>query len=286
MKRILTATVAFALLLTVNALAQDAKAKETNSEEKAPATEIKAPEAKASDAFKDDKEKVSYAIGLQIGESLKMLEGKIDVNVLKRGLDDKFNGKTPLLGAEETEKIMQDFSAKMREEQMAKQQEQMAKQKEQGEANQKAGEAFLAANKAKAGVKVTESGLQYKVVKEGDGATPGPDDTVKVNYRGTLIDGKEFDSSYKRNEPLTIPVKGVIPGWTEALQMMKVGSKYELYIPSDLAYGPRGPGEIGPNSALIFEVELLGIEKPADEKAIEDGIKLEDGAKPLDTRKK
>lgn len=277
MKRILTATVAFALLLTVHALAEDAKAKETKSEEKAPATEIKAPEAKASEAFKDDKEKVSYAIGLQIGESLKMLEGKIDLNVLKRGLDDKFSGKTPLLEAEETEKIMQDFSMKMRE-------EQMAKQKEQGETNQKAGEAFLAANKAKAGVKVTESGLQYKVIKEGDGAIPGPDDTVKVNYRGTLIDGKEFDSSYKRNEPLTIPVKGVIKGWTEALQMMKVGSKYELYIPSDLAYGPRGPGEIGPNAALVFEVELLGIEKPADEKAIEDGIKLEDGAKPLDAK--
>jgi FKBP-type peptidyl-prolyl cis-trans isomerase FklB len=132
------------------------------------------------------------------------------------------------------------------------------------EMNKQAGEAFLAKNKGEKGVKTTASGLQYKVVTTGKGKQPTAEDTVTVNYRGTLIDGTEFDSSYKRNEPATFPVKGVIAGWTEALPLMKEGSKWMLYIPANLAYGERGAGNmIGPNSTLVFEVELLSIAKPA-----------------------
>jgi FKBP-type peptidyl-prolyl cis-trans isomerase FklB len=131
---------------------------------------------------------------------------------------------------------------------------------EMGEKNKKEGEEFLAKNKKKEDVKTTPSGLQYKVIKEGDGAMPKPDDTVTVNYEGKLINGTVFDSSYKRGQPATFPVKGVIPGWTEALQLMKVGSKYELFIPSNLAYGERGAGgDIGANATLLFTVELLSI---------------------------
>ena len=153
-------------------------------------------------------------------------------------------------------RVMPNSPHRAKQEAMAKE---MAKQ---GEANLKAGEAFLAKNAEQEGVVVLDSGLQYKVVEAGDGATPTADDVVEVHYRGTLIDGTEFDSSYARGESITFPVGGVIAGWTEALQLMPVGSKWELYIPSDLAYGPGGTqGAIGPNQALIFEVELLGIEE-------------------------
>ena len=128
--------------------------------------------------------------------------------------------------------------------------------------NLKAGEDFLAANAKKEGVKTTASGLQYKVIKSGSGPSPKPTDTVKVHYNGTLIDGTVFDSSIRRGSPATFPVNGVIPGWTEALQLMKVGDKWQLFIPAKLAYGEQGPGPIGPNATLIFDVELLGIEKP------------------------
>jgi len=135
-------------------------------------------------------------------------------------------------------------------------------QKEFAEQNKKYGEAFLAANKAKDGVVVLPSGLQYKVLREGDGKKPGLDDNVRCNYRGTLLDGSEIDSSYKRNEPSTLPLKGVIKGWTEVLQLMPVGSKWQIFVPSELAYGERGNGRnIGPNATLIFEVELLSIQK-------------------------
>ncbi|HSB96405.1 MAG TPA: FKBP-type peptidyl-prolyl cis-trans isomerase, partial [Spongiibacteraceae bacterium] len=136
-----------------------------------------------------------------------------------------------------------------------------------GEKNKAASEAYLAENAKKDGVKTTASGLQYKVETEGKGAKPKATDTVEVNYRGTLVDGTEFDSSYKRGQTVTFPVNGVIPGWSEALQLMTVGSKYQLYIPSDLAYGPGGTGgAIGPNQALVFEVELVDIKKPEDGK--------------------
>ena len=150
--------------------------------------------------------------------------------------------------------------------QQKKMAEMQAEAEQEATLNQQASEAFLAANAEKDGVVVLDSGLQYKVLEAGEGAKPAADDTVEVHYRGTLIDGTEFDSSYARGESITFPVGGVIAGWTEALQLMPVGSKWELYIPSDLAYGPGGTqGVIGPNQALVFEVELLGIEEDGGE---------------------
>ena len=155
---------------------------------------------------------------------------------------------------------MEDILTKLRQELTAKAE---AKSKAEGEKNLKEGKAFLAANAKKDGVKTTATGLQYKVLKSGTGASPQKTDTVKVHYHGTLIDGTVFDSSVQRGEPITFPVSGVIPGWTEALQLMKVGDKWQLFIPSSLAYGELSPpgSKIGPNSTLLFEVELLGIEK-------------------------
>ena len=156
-----------------------------------------------------------------------------------------------------TEQEMKETLAGLQKELMEKQAE---RAKLLAEKNKKEGEAFLAANKTKEGVKTLPDGLQYKVIKEGTGKTPKADDTVVTNYRGTLIDGTEFDSSYKRGQPATFPVKGVIPGWTEALQLMKEGSKWELFIPSNLAYGERGAGNaIGPNATLVFEIELISV---------------------------
>ncbi len=213
------------------------------------------PFAPAADPeLKDQKEKVSYSIGLDIGSTLK--RQLIDVNeaTLNRGIQDGLTGAKALM----TEDQMKETMAAFQKDMMAKQAE---VKKEAGAKNAAEGKKFLAENKAKEGVKTTASGLQYKVEKEGTGAAPKATETVKVNYRGTTIDGKEFDSSYKRGEPATFPVNRVIKGWTEALQLMKVGSKYKLFIPADLAYGERGAGaDIGPDSTLIFDVELLGIE--------------------------
>lgn len=203
--------------------------------------------------LKTDKEKVSYSIGLNIGSNFKMQSIDIDVDALSKGIKDAIALNKPLL----SEKEIQDTMAAFQKDMAAKQQEKM---KVVGDKNKKDGEAFLAANKKKEGVKTTASGLQYKIIKEGTGKKPSAKDTVTVNYRGTLIDGTEFDSSYKRGEATSFPVDQVIPGWTEALQLMKVGSKYELYIPSNIAYGERGAGpQIGPNTTLIFEVELVSI---------------------------
>ncbi|MBA3962272.1 MAG: FKBP-type peptidyl-prolyl cis-trans isomerase [Chthoniobacterales bacterium] len=205
----------------------------------------------------DQKEKVSYSIGLDIGGTLKRQLIDVNEELLNRGIKDGLSGGKPLLTDEQVKEVMAAFQKDM----IAKQ---AAVKKASGEKNSAAGKKFLEANKAKDGVKTTASGLQYKVEKEGSGPLPKATDTVKVNYRGTTIDGKEFDSSYKRNEPATFPVNRVIKGWTEALQLMKVGSKYHLVIPSDLAYGERGAGQdIGPDSTLVFDVELLGIEPPA-----------------------
>jgi FKBP-type peptidyl-prolyl cis-trans isomerase FklB len=199
---------------------------------------------------KTDKEKNSYSVGYDIGRSLKRQLVEVDAGALAQGLSDAFGGVAPALPDPE----MQERFAAVRQESAQK----------IPEMNKKEGEAFLAKNKGAKGVKTTASGLQYKVITAGKGKQPAAGDTVTVNYRGTLIDGTEFDSSYKRNQPATFPVKGVIPGWTEALQLMKEGSKWMLYIPSNLAYGERGAGHmIGPNSTLIFEVELLSISKPA-----------------------
>jgi len=212
--------------------------------------------------LKTQKDKASYAIGLDMGGSLKKNEIDVNTDALIQGIKDGLTDAKPRLSDQE----MKETIAALQKDLMAKQQE---RQKAAAEKNKKEGEAFLEANKKKPGVKVLPSGLQYKVVKEGTGKTPKATDTVTVNYKGTLIDGTEFDSSYKRGEPATFPVNGVIKGWTEALQLMKVGSKWQLFIPPDLAYGPRGAGQvIGPNSTLVFEVELVSIgEKKADPKA-------------------
>jgi FKBP-type peptidyl-prolyl cis-trans isomerase FklB len=200
------------------------------------------------------KDRVSYSIGLDIGNSFKKQEIDIDPDLLIMGLKDALSGEKVLLTDQEAREALIAFQEEMR----SKQENRM---EEIAEKNSKAGEAFLAENKKKEGVNTLPSGLQYRVLTAGTGKIPQATDTVSTHYRGTLIDGTEFDSSYKRGEPATFPVSGVIKGWTEALQLMKVGSKWQLFIPADLAYGPRGTGgTIGPNSTLIFEVELLSIQ--------------------------
>ena len=210
--------------------------------------------------LKTDKEKLSYAIGMNIGQSMKKDSLDIDPAILSRAIKDAVTGSKPAMTEEEARTIVTAFRTEMVKKQQAEAQK-------AGEVNKQAGDKFLAENKTKDGVVTLPSGLQYKVIKQGDGPKPTASDTVVTNYRGTLIDGKEFDSSYKRGQPATFPVGQVIKGWTEALQLMPVGSKWQLYIPSSLAYGDRGAGgDIGPNSTLIFDIELLSIEqkKPAD----------------------
>ena len=205
----------------------------------------------AKPALANQKQKASYAIGMNIGSSFKKQTVEVDLESLVKGLKDGISGGTALLTEKEITEVMEIFQKDM-----------MAKQAAKADVAKKAGVEFLEANKKKDGVKTTSSGLQYKVIKEGTGPKPKESDTVKVNYRGTLPDGTEFDSSYKRNEPATFPLNGVIRAWTEGLQLMPVGSKYELYVPSELGYGAGGAGgSIPPNSTLIFEVELISIEK-------------------------
>jgi FKBP-type peptidyl-prolyl cis-trans isomerase len=226
-----------------------------------------APESTSNPAFKTQKDKVSYAIGMNIGANLHRQSVDIDPKVLQQGLEDALAGGKTLLSEDEARATLTDFQTDMRK----KQQEKM---QQAGEANKKDGDAFLAANKAKDGVVALPSGLQYKILTAGTGPKPAAGDSVVCNYRGTLIDGKEFDSSYKRGQPATFPVSGVIKGWTEALQLMPVGSKWQLFVPSELAYGERGTGaDIGPNATLIFEVELLSIQSKDKDKDKEQGKK-------------
>lgn len=204
----------------------------------------------------DQKEKVSYSIGLSIGRNLKQQGAEVDSRVLAQGIKDATSGATPLLTDEQIRETMMAFQQEMMQKQQAKMQEGNAA----AGPNLEEAKKFLEENAKKDGWKTTASGLQYKVIKEGKGKSPAESDTVTVHYKGTLPNGKEFDSSYKRNAPATFPVTGVIPGWTEALKLMKPGAKYELAIPPELAYGPRGAGQdIPPNSALLFEVELISI---------------------------
>jgi len=210
--------------------------------------------AASSTAITTQKDKISYTIGADIGKRLRADNLDVNPTVLARGLRDAFAGTKTALTDEEMHAAMVELQNQMRQKQMAEMQAVSAKNKAEGTA-------FLAANKAKDGVVTLPSGLQYKILKAGDGPKPAASDSVVCNYRGTLIDGKEFDSSSKRGQPATFPVSGVIKGWTEALQLMPVGSKWQLFIPPDLAYGPRGTGpDIGPDATLVFEVELLSIQ--------------------------
>lgn len=195
-----------------------------------------------------DNQKASYGIGSQIGGNMKQQNVEIDADALLAGLTDALAGKELQLKPDEIQAAL-----------MKLQEATMKKQSEAAETNKKAGQEFLEKNKSAEGVKTTASGLQYQVLKEGDGKMPTKKDTVTAHYLGTLTDGTKFDSSYDRGAPADFPVTGVIAGWTEALQLMKVGSKYKLFIPPDLAYGPSGRPGIPPNSVLVFEVELLGI---------------------------
>ena len=202
--------------------------------------------------LKDPKARVSYALGSDIGTNLKRQDLDLDPKMLAAAIADAFAGKSAM-----DEKEVRAALDDLRKMAMSKME---TKAKADGEKNVKEGEAFLAANAKKEGVKTTASGLQYKVVKAGTGATPKASDEVKVHYHGTLIDGTVFDSSVERGEPVSFPVTGVIQGWVEALQLMKVGDKWQLTIPSKLAYGANGAGgKIGPNAVLVFDVELLAI---------------------------
>jgi len=202
-----------------------------------------------------DVQKFSYAMGMDVGRSLKGLDAGIDSEAFALAVSHVLNDEYTMLKQDESAKIKQAFFKK-------KQEAKMAEQKAVGDKNSQAGVAFLAENAKKDGVKVTDSGLQYAVLVQGDGKKPVATDKVKVHYKGTLIDGTEFDSSYARGQPISFPLNGVIKGWTEGVALMPVGSKYKFFIPSALAYGERGAGaKIGPNATLIFEVELLAIEK-------------------------
>ncbi len=196
-----------------------------------------------------DKQKFSYFIGLQIGQQLKSEGIEVDDAAFLAAIKDVEKGASPRLTQPEIEATLQRI-----------QQQRAIEAQKAGEGNRKAGELFLASNSKKEGVKVLPSGLQYKVIQAGTGAMPKATDTVEVHYRGTLIDGTEFDSSFSRGQPATFPVNGVIQGWQEALQLMKEGAKWQVYVPSELAYGSRGAGaQIGPDSTLIFDVELMKI---------------------------
>ncbi|MGO8793356.1 MAG: FKBP-type peptidyl-prolyl cis-trans isomerase [Candidatus Sulfotelmatobacter sp.] len=216
-------------------------------------------------ALKTAKDKFSYAIGMKTGESLKKQSVPVDPSIMARGMRDALAGGKTAMTDEEAQAAITEVQMEVRK----KMQEKM---QAEGAENKKKGDAFLAENKTKSGVVALPDGLEYKILKEGTGPKPTSNDTVECNYRGTLIDGKEFDSSYKRGKPAQFAVTGVIKGWTEALQLMPVGSKWQLFIPADLAYGERSPSpDIGPNDTLIFEIELLSIveknkENPADKK--------------------
>lgn len=225
------------------------KAEAAASTAAAPAAEV----AVAASQFADENAKSSYAIGLRYGEAMARDLSELDLELFIKGMNHGFKGEKPLLEAKDVMATLQALQTrKMAEMQKA--------QDEASEANKAQGTAFLAENAKREGVKTTASGLQYEVLKAGEGVSPDANDKVTVHYHGTLPDGSVFDSSVERGEPASFPVNGVIKGWTEALQLMKTGAKWKLFIPSDLAYGERGAGgKIGPNQPLVFEVELLEV---------------------------
>jgi len=222
----------------------------------AAAAQPKVDQAAIDKKFKGNKKaEYSYMVGMDIGTRLKGIKDEIDVTVVTQALEAAINDKKTKLTQSEALAVRQQFVQKLR----AKQE---AKMKSEAAANQKQGEAFLAKNKKRKGVHVTASGLQYEIIKQGTGPKPKRSDTVTVDYTGTKIDGTKFDSSIDRGKPAEFPLANVIPGWTEGLQLMPVGSEYKFFVPAKLAYGEHGPGVIGPNATLIFDVKLLKINKP------------------------
>jgi FKBP-type peptidyl-prolyl cis-trans isomerase len=241
-----------AIMLLGNVLAQQTPAATTQ--------QTPAADGQNVSTLKTQKDKVSYALGMNLGVTLHRQSIDVDPTLLLQGLQDGMAGGKTQLSEDQARAALTELQSDLRK----KQQEKM---QQAGEANKKEGDAFLATNKGKEGVVTLPSGLQYKILNAGTGPKPTASDSVVCNYRGTLIDSKEFDSSYKRGQPAAFPVGGVIKGWTEALQLMPVGSKWQLFVPSELAYGERGTGEdIGPNAVLIFEVELLSIQSKAKDK--------------------
>lgn len=211
-------------------------------------------EGSTGEALDSLEKRASYAIGMNMAQGMKSQDVPIDLDLLIQGLQDAFAGAETRLSPQEMQQALQEFQQMM----VQRQQEARAVQ---GEANKQEAEAFFAENKDKEGVITTDSGLQYMVLEEGEGPKPNAEDRVTVHYKGTLLDGSEFDSSYSRGQPATFPVNGVIQGWQEAIPLMSVGAKYKLWIPPELAYGATGQGPvIGPNQTLVFEVELIGIE--------------------------
>jgi len=216
-------------------------------------------DTKAIDAkFKTEKEKYGYMVGMDVARSIGQIKDEVDTAAVVQALQTSLKGEKTTLTDAEAVAVRQEFMQKL-------QGRQVAKMKDEADKNQKEGDAFLAKNKDKPGVKVTASGLQYEVVKQGTGPKPKATDVVKVDYTGTKIDGTKFDSSVDRGQPATFPLNQVVPGWTEGLQLMPVGSEYKFYIPGKLAYGERGPAQIGPNATLVFSVKLIGIEPPSAE---------------------
>jgi len=257
-----------AAFLASNAVAQQTQAPASGTQQapaakpQAPSTAKTAPKTAAKSstaaapALTTDRDKESYALGMNIGKGLKAQSVDVDTTLLLRGLKDTLSGNKLFLTDEQAAAALSQLQSETR-----KKQDEV--RKELGDKNQKEGTAFLAANKTKEGVVTLASGLQYKILKAGTGPKPTATDTVICQYRGTLVDGTEFDSSAKHGGPATFPVGRIIKGWTEALQLMPVGSKWQLVIPPDLAYGTNGAGSlIGPNATLIFEVELLSIKPP------------------------
>ena len=243
-----------AVLMTAIACSMSCTAQAPTPETAAPAGKPAAAPMSASAAAMTEKQRNSYMIGMDVAKSLEAIKEEIDVAALTGAMQSVFAGQSTKLTAAEAEQIRTSFSQKM-------QAKMAAKAAAEGQKNLQEGQAFMAANKAKPGVRSTPSGLQYQVLRQGSGPLPQPTDKVRVHYKGTLLNGKTFDSSYDRGQPAEFALNQVIPGWTEGVALMPVGSKYKLWIPSNLAYGPNGQPPIGANSTLAFEVELLAIVK-------------------------
>lgn len=249
-----------AAILSTSAWSQSSSAAPAPKNQKPSATAATSGPAGPS-TLTTEKDKISYAIGMNIGTQMRRQPIELDPRLVEKGLDDALAGRPTALTPEEAKAALTSAEGELRQKQQEKMQALAA-------ANKQEGDAFLAANKTKPGVVTLADGLQYKILRAGTGPKPKLTDTVVCNYKGTLVNGTEFDSSYKRGKPVTVPVAHLIKGWTEALQLMPVGSQWRLFIPASLAYGPRAAGpDIGPNSTVIFDVELLSIAPPEAEPA-------------------